>query len=150
MDSKLKMFNKALKIAYDAHEGQVDKAGKDYILHPLRVCLDVKGCEQKIIAILHDVVENSHYTLAELSSYFTREIIDALDALAKRPGEFFEDYIIRVSQNNLASQVKIIDLYDNINISRLPEVIDVDLVRNQKYKNALNTLINTTAVRLVS
>lgn len=107
------MLNKALSIAYEAHEKQVDKAGAPYILHPMRVALHCKTEEEKVVALLHDVLEDSPMTLEDLKSEgFNEEILEALKCLTKIKGEDYRDFIQRIVLNPLATRVKIQDLKD--------------------------------------
>lgn len=114
------MLNKALTIAYKAHSGQTDKAGAPYILHPMRVALHCQTEDEKIVALLHDVVEDTPITLEELKAEgFSDELLNALKCLTKVKGEDYKTFIERVSTNSLATKVKIQDLKDNMDISRL-------------------------------
>lgn len=114
------MLNKALDIAYKAHKGQVDKAGVPYILHPMRVALNCSTEEEKIVALLHDVVEDTPITLEELKAEgFSDGILAALKSLTKTKGEDYRNFIQRVVINPLAARVKIQDLKDNMDLSRL-------------------------------
>lgn len=114
------MLNKALEIAYKAHEGQTDKAGAPYILHPVRVALHCQTEKEKTVALLHDVVEDTPVTLEDLKAQgFNDEILAALRCLTKIKGEDYQTFIERVATNELASSVKIQDLKDNMDVSRL-------------------------------
>jgi (p)ppGpp synthase/HD superfamily hydrolase len=133
-------IEKAIEIALKAHANQLDKAGEPYILHPLRLAIKFDDRKLQIISILHDVIEDSAYTLSDLSAAgFVPEIISAIDALTKKDGEKYEDFINRVQKNTLAKKVKIEDLRDNLNIARLGycELSDNDLMRINKYNRAL-------------
>lgn len=144
------MLNKALSIAYEAHEKQVDKAGAPYILHPMRVALHCKTEEEKVVALLHDVLEDSPMTLEDLKSEgFNEEILEALKCLTKIKGEDYRDFIQRIVLNPLATRVKIQDLKDNMDISRLggkphwkldlyQEAMELLLGSMQKKPNAVN------------
>lgn len=114
------MINKALNIAYEAHCGQTDKAGAPYILHPVRVSLHCQTEEEKIVALLHDVVEDTPITLEELKAQgFSDNVLVALKCLTKIKGEEYQAFIRRVATNPLAIKVKIQDLKDNMDLSRL-------------------------------
>lgn len=114
------MLNKALEIAYNAHLGQTDKAGVPYILHPMRVALHCLTEDEKIVALLHDVVEDTSITMEDLKTEgFSDEVISALCCLTKVKGEDYKTFIERVATNKLATQVKIQDLKDNMDVSRL-------------------------------
>jgi GTP pyrophosphokinase len=134
-------LERAIEIALDAYEGQKDKAGETYILHPLRVMDQVDTRRQRIVAVLHDVVEDSAYELADIESEFDVEIRDAVDALTKRDGEdYLEDFIPRVADNDLARVVKVADIEDNMDLTRLPEVWDAVLEKQATYHTAWRRL----------
>jgi len=132
-------IDKALEIAVQAHIGQVDKAGKAYILHPLRLMNQFIDEDLMIISILHDVVEDSDFTLKDLvDTEFSPIIIDAVDCLTKRENEEYANFIERVLTNPLAIKVKIADIKDNLNISRLCQPLsEKDIDRLKKYQIAL-------------
>ena len=134
-------LDKAIEIATKAHAGQKDKAGQAYILHPLRVMLRVKGEVEKIVAVMHDVIEDSDFSLQDLKNQgFSDEIIEAIDCLTKRDSEDYKGLILRVSMNRLARRVKIEDIKDNLDLDRLEEVTNKDLKRIKKYHSALKLL----------
>ena len=127
----------AVKIAVEAHKGQKDKYGAPYSLHPLRVMVRVNSEEEKIVAILHDVVEDTDWTFDDLRKEgFSAEIIDALDCVTKREGEAYEDFVNRSATNSLARRVKLADLEDNMDIRRLETVTPKDMERLNKYLRA--------------
>lgn len=131
-------ITKAITIAASVHENQVDKSGADYILHPLRVMMRMQSDETRIVAVLHDVIEDSSeddaWTPKRLiEEGFTKEIVDAVDCLTKREGESYEGFIERLSNNNIARLVKIADLEDNMNVVRLRNMDEVDIQRLKKY-----------------
>ena len=137
-------LEKAILIATKTHKGQVDKAGEPYILHPLRVMMSVNSLEEKIVAVLHDVIEDSDMLPTYLFKFgFSEEIIDALEYLTKRKGEKYQDFIIRVSDNRLATIVKLADLNDNMNLSRIKNPTDEDFARAGKYRLAHSFLRRT-------
>jgi (p)ppGpp synthase/HD superfamily hydrolase len=136
-------LKKAISIAAQAHEGQRDKAGAPYILHPLRVMLKMTTEAARITAVLHDLIEDTDWTIECLAQEgFRREILAALDCLTSREGEKYEAFIQRVQLNPLAIIVKIADLEDNLDSSRLKEVTAADVKRIEKYRNALQVLVN--------
>jgi len=136
------LIEAATAIAVEAHKGQVDKAGRPYILHPLRVMEQMRSDDEKIVAVLHDVVEDSAWTLSALQNAgFPSHIVSALDALTKRDGENYQDFIERVNCSSLAKAVKMADLRDNMNIARLPlPLTSKDHERLAKYERALRYL----------
>ena len=144
MNEKLhEMLQKAIKIATEAHKGQLDKSGKDYIGHPLRVMEMGRTEEEKIVGVLHDVVEDTSWTFEALEAEgFSPEIIAALRCVTKlSENENYDDFIERVKKNPLAVAVKINDLSDNMDIRRLPYLSDKDVKRLKKYLKAYKKLI---------
>jgi GTP diphosphokinase / guanosine-3',5'-bis(diphosphate) 3'-diphosphatase len=128
-------LEKALEIAAQAHAGQRDKAGEAYILHPLRVMLRMTTAAERITALLHDVVEDSDWTLDDLAAAgFDPEIVTAVDALTKRPGETRLTAAQRAAQNPLARAVKLADNAENMDLSRLPNPTPQDYARLEEYK----------------
>lgn len=135
------LLESALKIAIKAHEGQTDKAGKAYILHPLRIASNCSTIETQIVALLHDVVEDSSITLEDLkTSGFPDTIIDAIDSVTRRRNESYMDFVCRCSKNPIGKVVKLLDLDDNMNIKRLPKISEADIKRLNKYKVAYDYL----------
>lgn len=137
-------LERAIEIATEAHRGQFDKAGNNYIDHPLRVMSAGETLNEKIVGVLHDVVEDSGWTFEQLSNEgFSDEIIAALRCVTKlSEDEPYDEFIERVKKNDLAIAVKINDLSDNMDIRRLKEVTEKDLQRLQKYHRAYTQLIS--------
>ena len=132
------LYQQALAIAEDAHKGQVDKAGVAYIQHPLYVASLVEGELAKTIALLHDVVEDSAWTLEDLRMEgLPEEVVQAVGILTKNRDESYEEYLMHVKQNPLARQVKLADLKHNSDLSRLANVTDRDRKRAEKYRQAI-------------
>ncbi len=132
---------RAVAIAAQAHVGAYDKAGQPYIYHPLRLMMRASTPEEKMVAVLHDVIEDSSVTLADLEREgFSPRVLRALDALTKRPGERYEDFLDRVAQSRLATRVKILDMEDNADLSRLPSPTDSDRERAAKYRRGIERL----------
>ena len=136
-------LQRAIEIATEAHQGQFDKSGKDYIGHPLRVMEMGQTQEEKIAGVLHDVVEDSDWTFEALEAEgFSQEIIAALKCVTKlSENENYDDFIERVKKNPLAVAVKINDLTDNMDIRRIPYLSDKDIKRLKKYLKAYKKLI---------
>lgn len=135
------LLNKALRTAISAHEEQPDKAGKPYILHPLRVMLQFDDEIPQVTALLHDVVEDSPTTFDDLEmDGFPPEVLAALRCLTKTKGEDYDEFISRVLTNPLACQVKLADLMDNSDLSRLTTVGTVDQDQFAKYARALTRI----------
>lgn len=137
----------AIDIAKEAHKGQVDKAGNEYIDHPLRVMAAGHSVSEKIVGVLHDVVEDTDWTFERLEAEgFTTEIIEALKCVTKQwEDEPYDAFIERVKTSPLAVAVKINDLADNMDIRRLKELTDKDLKRLQKYHKAYRQLVEYKA-----
>ena len=135
-----KLTRLASKIAYRAHEGQTDKAGVPYIFHPIHIAEQMDSEESCVVALLHDVIEDSDITLEILSKYFHDDIIAALRVLTKKENDDYVMYIKRVKTNKLATKVKIKDLEHNRDLTRLDEVTDKDRKRSLKYWEAIRYL----------
>lgn len=135
---------KAIEIAVSAHKGQKDKSGTDYISHPLRVMKRGKTEIEKICGVLHDIVEDSDWTFEALENEgFPTEVISALRCVTKKSeDEDYDKFIERVTRNPIAIQVKINDLLDNMDITRLKKLNEQDLKRLNKYLKAYWILKN--------
>lgn len=139
----LTQLDLAMKIAMKAHEKQEDKAGFPYVLHPLHLMNQFETEDMKILAVLHDVVEDSSYTLRALAIAFPAYLIEALDNLTKRKNEDYFEYLDRVRTNPwraMTIPIKIADLKHNSDISRLLFITEKDIQRMEKYKKALDIL----------
>ena len=137
-----KLLDKAISIAVGSHSGQVNDKAEPYVLHPLRMMFKAVTIEEKIIAVLHDVIEKTTIDLEYLrSAGFSDRIVLAIDALSRRPQESYDRYIDRVRENKLAIKVKIIDLNDNISSLNLGESQDIKSNKFLKYQKARDTLI---------
>ena len=135
MDKVKPTLERAIEIAARAHAGQVDKAGQPYILHPLRVMLSVKGEVDRIVAVLHDVVEDTDVTLGALAAEgFPTEVLAAIEALTKKPDEHRLPAAHRAAANPIARVVKLADVEDNMDLSRIPHPTAADYARLEEYK----------------
>jgi (p)ppGpp synthase/HD superfamily hydrolase len=131
----------AIALAVEAHRGQRDKAGQSYILHPLRVMMRLQTDAERMAAILHDVVEDTPYTLERLRALgYPEEVLGALDCLTKREGENYEAFIERLRPHALARRVKLADLEDNMDVRRLPAVGPREAERLTRYRAAWSRL----------
>lgn len=130
-------YELALQIAKKAHSKQVDKAGKDYILHPMKVASYMDTDTEKAVAYLHDVLEDTDVTEDELRKMFPNEIVDGVITLTHRKDESYFEYISRVSTSKLAKKVKIADLLHNLDITRIKEPTKQDYLRLEKYEEAI-------------
>ena len=135
-----KRVKKALEFATEKHKGQLDRAGKPYIEHPKAVAKMLKGEDEKIVAMLHDTVEDTDATIEEIRSKFGEKIADAVKCLTHENGVPYMDYIRGIKGNELARKVKLADLTHNMDLNRLPEVTDKDIERIEKYKEAYEFL----------
>lgn len=135
-------MERAIEIATEAHRGQLDKAGCDYIEHPLRVMAAGKSLDEKIVGVLHDVVEDTNWTFEGLAAEgFSAEVIEALRCVTKlSESEPYDKFIARVKRNPLAVAVKLNDLSDNMDIRRLPYLSDKDIKRLKRYLKAYKQL----------
>lgn len=134
-------INTAKKICLAAHKGQFDKAGAPYYLHPFAVADKCKGATEKIVAYLHDVVEDTDFSIENLKQYgFNRDVIDALKMLTHDKGEPYDEYIAKIKTNEIAKTVKLADLEHNSDLGRLKKITNNDLKRLDKYKKAIDFL----------
>jgi (p)ppGpp synthase/HD superfamily hydrolase len=136
----------AILMAVEAHRGQKDKAGAAYILHPLRVMLYMETETEMMVAVLHDVIEDTKETKKVTIEYlkeagYSEEVLQAIDCLTRRDGEEYDQFILRVKPNLLARKVKIADLEDNINLERIADTKEDDFKRAAKYRRALAELM---------
>jgi (p)ppGpp synthase/HD superfamily hydrolase len=139
------LYQRALDIAVKAHEGQLDKGGHPYIAHPLAVASKVEGKNEKIAALLHDVVEDSEITLNELQKEFPEDIVTAVDLLTKKqiPDFSQQTYLEKIKANAIARCVKLADLEHNMDISRIPDPKEQDYVRTQRYRASMEFLMDS-------
>lgn len=137
--SKLdQLLSLAIKVATEAHEGQLDKGGNPYILHPQAVAASLDNTENKIVAYLHDVIEDTDVTLDELEKLgFTYRIVNSVRILTKSKDISYDDYLKSVKKDSNAWHVKMADIRHNMDISRIPEPTAKDFSRIEKYKKAL-------------
>ena len=140
------MTKKAMKLAYEAHQGQTDKNGMPYIFHPIHLAEQMEDENTTVCALLHDVVEDSSYTLADLQGMgFSPDIIDALALLTHDKSVPYMDYVRKIKMNRIASAVKLADLRHNSDLSRLDTVDDEALKRVKKYEQAMSILTGEKA-----
>ena len=135
-------LERAIQIAVEAHAGVKDRGGKAYILHPLSVMMRVESDAEKIVAVLHDVIEDTDWTFDDLNEEgFSQEIIDALESVTKTSDE--EDYnqfVLRAQKNEIGRKVKIADIKENLDVTRLGHLTEKDTSRINKYKNVIRLL----------
>lgn len=139
----------AIQLALHTHRGQTDKGDHAYILHPLRVLSSVSEDTAQLAAVLHDVVEDGEVTLNDLrKAGYPGQVVKAVDALTKRQGETYEAFIKRLKPNRLARTVKLADLKDNMNLSRIPNPSKSDLARLKRYRAAWTALTDPSESQL--
>ena len=132
---------KAIRIAAEAHEGQLDKAGQPYVLHVLRVMFGCHSPEAQIAAALHDVVEDTDWTLDDLRREgFSTTVVEIVDALTRREGEDYFDFARRAAATPLGREVKRADLLDNMDIRRIAHPTEKDWERLRRYRKALDMI----------
>lgn len=137
MMTEHQLLAQAIEIATQAHHGQKDRYGEPYILHPLRVMERLVTPAEKTVGILHDVVEDTDWTLEMLRNKgFPENLLEALQSVTKPEGEDYEQFVRRSAVNHLGRRVKLADLEDNMDLRRMPEVSEADLPRLQKYLKA--------------
>ena len=137
------LTRKAIKLAFKAHEGQLDRAGLPYILHPLHVAEQMKDEDTCVIALLHDVIEDTDVTLENLREYgFTEVQVAGVESMTREDDEDYFEYIRDVKKNPLAVKVKLEDLKHNSDVSRMIEVTDRARQRLDKYKKAMEILLS--------
>lgn len=141
MEHTQDLYDRALRIASEAHSGQKDRGGKPYILHPIRVAERCKTRIAKVVALLHDVVEDTDVTLEDLlEAGFPAEVVSSVGLLTRHDGEDYQEYIERVAESAVATEVKIADLCENMDITRLKTLTKNDLERLRKYHRAYRFL----------
>jgi (p)ppGpp synthase/HD superfamily hydrolase len=130
-------LERAISIAAEGHAGQTDKSGAPYILHPLRVMMRVEGDDARIAAVLHDLVEDTHWTFDDLRTEgFDEAVVAALDALTRREGELYMDFCRRAATNELARQVKLADIDDNLDPARVAALPEQNRSLPDRYRKA--------------
>lgn len=141
------LLNEAIALASMAHIGQVDKGGKNYILHPIKVMMLLQSEDEQVAGVLHDIVEDSEFTMETLKDYFEKRglrisenTLSGIDAVTHRKGECYSDYLDRIKKDPIGRKVKLADLTDNMNIKRIENPTDIDYKRLEKYKKAFEYL----------
>jgi (p)ppGpp synthase/HD superfamily hydrolase len=132
---------KAMKLCFEAHKDQVDKSGMPYVFHPFHVAEQMTDEVTTIVALLHDVVEDTDYTLDNIAAMgFGQDVMDALALMTHDKSAPYLDYVARLKSNRIAREVKLADLKHNSDVSRLPRVSRTDMERLGKYKKAIALL----------
>lgn len=134
-------LERAIVIAAKAHEGQRDKAGAPYVLHPLRMMLCLATNDERITAVLHDVVEDCGVSLEMLGAEgFSGQVLEAIDSVTRRAEESYEEFVLRAASNPIGRRVKLADLHDNSDLSRIAQPTARDYDRVEKYRRAIETI----------
>jgi (p)ppGpp synthase/HD superfamily hydrolase len=132
---------KAMRLCYEAHQGQTDKSGMPYVFHPIHVAEQMTDEPSTIVALLHDVIEDTHYTLPDLEKMgFDREVLDALALMTHSKNVPYLEYVAKLKGNPLARAVKLADLRHNSDLSRLDTVDESAKKRLEKYRAAIALL----------
>ena len=135
------LTKKAMKLCFEAHKDQVDKSGLPYVFHPFHLAEQMTDELTTVTALLHDVVEDSDYTLADLGEMgFPATVLDALAMLTHDDGSAYLEYVARLKTNPIARAVKLADLRHNSDLTRLDHVDEKALVRVEKYRKAIDLL----------
>jgi (p)ppGpp synthase/HD superfamily hydrolase len=140
-------LERAIVIAAEAHAGQLDKAGAPYVLHPLRVMLRLSSIDERIVGVLHDVCEDSPgWTLDRLRGEgFPDHIIEAVGSVTKRDHEDYQAFVQRAAANPIGRRVKLADLHDNCDLSRIATPSGRDFQRIKKYQRAIDLIDRLSA-----
>ena len=135
-----RLTKKAMNIAYKAHMNQFDKSGVPYIYHPIHLAESLDTEIECVVALLHDVVEDSNVTFDDLEKEFPVEVIDLLKLLTRDKNDSYMDYIKKIKNNEVAKKIKILDILHNSDESRLDKIRLKDIIRRNKYRKALKYL----------
>ena len=135
------LTKKALKLCFEAHKEQIDKSGMPYVFHPFHLAEQMTDEATTIVALLHDVVEDTELTFDDLEKQgFGEEIISALKLLTHNDDTPYMDYVAKIKNNKIATAVKLADLKHNSDLSRLDTVDEKALKRKEKYEKAIEFL----------
>ena len=136
-----KLTKQAIRLCFDAHKDQVDKSGMPYVLHPFHLAEQMVDEITTVVALLHDVVEDTDYTLEDIRALgFPEEVVAALTLLTHDPAVPYMEYVARIGRDPVARAVKLADLGHNSDITRLDRVTQKDLDRVEKYREAMGIL----------
>ena len=134
------LTKQALKLCFEAHNEQIDKSGMPYVFHPFHLAEQMTDEAKTVVALLHDVVEDTQYSMQDLEKEFPREVIEALKLLTHDKSVDYFEYVEKVKANPTAKKVKIADVIHNSDQSRLDSITEKDLKRREKYKKAIALL----------
>ena len=132
---------KALKLCFEAHKEQTDKSGMPYVFHPFHLAEQMETEETTVVALLHDLVEDTNYTIEDLTAMgFGKSITDAIALMTHAEGVNYMDYVRAIKENPIAKAVKLADLKHNSDLSRLDIIDEKALRRKEKYQKAIALL----------
>ncbi len=132
---------KAMRLCFEAHKDQTDKSGMPYVFHPFHVAEQMPDEETTVTALLHDVIEDTHYTLQDLRDMgFAEEVLDALALMTHDKSVPYLDYVAKIRGNRIARTVKLADLRHNSDLTRLDEIDEETRQRTEKYREAIRLL----------
>ena len=132
---------KAMKLCFEAHKDQTDKSGLPYVFHPFHVAEQMHDEKTTIVALLHDVVEDTSYTLQDLRAIgFNQEVLDAIALMTHDKNVPYMEYVAKIRENPIARAVKLADLRHNSDLTRMDEITETELKRVEKYKAAMQLL----------
>lgn len=135
------LTKKALKLSFKVHKDQIDKSGMPYVYHPFHLAEQMSDEYTTIVALLHDIVEDTDYTITDLISMgYPAEVIDAIKLMTHDKSVPYMDYVSEIAKNPIAKAVKLADLKHNSDLTRLDNITQKDLDRAEKYKKAIEIL----------
>lgn len=134
------LTKKAMTISFEAHKNQKDKSGCPYVFHPFNLAEQMDDEYSTIVALLHDVVEDTEITIDDLRKEFPEEVIEAIGLMTHESGEEYMSYVSKIKENPIARKVKIADLTHNSDLTRMETVTEKDVLRREKYQKALELL----------
>ena len=134
----------ALKLCFEAHKDQIDKSGMPYVFHPFHLAEQMVDENTTIVALLHDVIEDTEYTLDDLRKFgFAEDVLSAISLMTHADDVPYMEYVVKIKTNPIAKAVKLADLKHNSDMSRLDRITQTDEERAKKYKQAIELLENS-------
>ena len=134
----------ALKLCFEAHKDQIDKSGMPYVFHPFHLAEQMADENTTIVALLHDVIEDTEYTLDDLRKFgFAEDVLSAISLMTHADDVTYMEYVAKIKTNPIAKAVKLADLKHNSDLSRLDRITQTDEERAKKYKQAIELLENS-------
>lgn len=138
-----KMTKLALRLCFDSHKDQNDKSGMPYVFHPFHLAEQMQDEDSTIVALLHDVVEDTDMTIEDLRDMgFSERVCDAISLMTHRDGVPYMEYVASIKQNPIAKAVKLADLRHNSDMTRLDSITLIDVAREEKYRRAIEILLS--------